>query len=122
MSVAVAAAPTVRQLSRLELLPRELRDNIYGYRGLSTKITDAGLRLPTPLGVRNVLLVGRRGLQVHPPYCGEEGLGFVDFLGCCYTGVKALLALSITCQMFRAEIEELLFGNAVLLVTLRVKM
>ena len=64
MSAAVAAASAIRQLSRLELLPRELRDNIYSYLGLSTKITDAGLRLPTPLGVRIVFLVGRRGLQV----------------------------------------------------------
>ena len=104
-----------RQISPLESLPRELRDDIYHHFGLGTKVRE--IELGAPMKCRHVFNVAGCVLKVwHSDF--EAGIPstsvkkkekvLVDF--------KSLRALGRVSKQLYFEIQELLFSEAVCVV------
>lgn len=94
--------------SKLEHVPREIRDIIYKHLGLATTTIEANFG-GVKVRCRHVFVSGNQSLRVQPAEHDEAGDSSPPTLE-----LSAALALAGTRRIFRAEINDLLFGNAVL--------
>ena len=104
------------QPSKFEKLPREIRNIIYSFLGLETRVTDAGLGIP--FQARHVFVAAKGELHLMPAWSGDEVLGFVGVNEDGEISPKDFVGIMATSKMMKAEVEELLYEHAVLLLEL----
>ena len=107
----ILAQRTQHVLSILELLPREIRNDIYSHVGLGTAL--GHMSHGVPVACRHIFEIRNSKIMVFRSAVeGEEWKGGFDTL----VDAKTLVKLMATKSMFKEEIAELLFTHAVLVI------